>query len=298
MAVREDAIPYDQFEDVRKVARSHAIDRYLAALLAPRAVRGDLIALAAFAGEIERVPLIVSEPALGEIRLKWWLDWLDGLGEETSTGNPVADVFGHVVIRRGLSRALIGGIIDARGQELYGAPFDGQADCEAFISNTEGGVVQLAAKLATMSTGTAANVQEGQSGSADGAAEALMAYGMAYGGVRQILRVPLLAQRGRWGLPTSGEVFDPSRLGEPGGRAHADEIRSAAIGSVRAALAGARQCAGSLTRAEKVACLPAALVAPYLKALDEQGDWLAATADISPLGRVWQMWRSHLSGRI
>ena len=55
---------------VREAARSLEPDRYLSALLAPLAAREDLITLAAFLGEAARVPAIVSEPMIGEIRLQ------------------------------------------------------------------------------------------------------------------------------------------------------------------------------------------------------------------------------------
>ena len=57
-----------EVDAVRNAARSHAPDFYLSALLAPRSVRSDLVTLAAYLGEIARVPLTASEPALGAIR--------------------------------------------------------------------------------------------------------------------------------------------------------------------------------------------------------------------------------------
>ena len=47
-------------EAVRAAARSLDRDRYLAALLSPRSARSDLIALAAFMGEVARIPLTVG----------------------------------------------------------------------------------------------------------------------------------------------------------------------------------------------------------------------------------------------
>ena len=52
-------------EAVRASARLNAPDRYYAALFAPAAVRDDLIALAAFCGEIARIGRQVSEPVDG-----------------------------------------------------------------------------------------------------------------------------------------------------------------------------------------------------------------------------------------
>ena len=194
MAVPPDLFPRADLESVREFARSHAMDRYLAALLAPAAVRHDLIAIAAFAGEIERIPGLVSEPALGEIRLKWWLDWLDDLGEGGRTGNPVADVLGEVIVRRGLPREPIAGLIDVRGQELYGAPFSDQPEYEDFLLRSEGTLYQLMDLLEGNSSGTA--LSEGMAGMTEPPQEAFD-FARAYGGVRQLLRLPMLARRGR-----------------------------------------------------------------------------------------------------
>lgn len=51
---------------------------YLAALNAPRDKLAGLMAVLALDGELARIPLAVSEPMLGRIRLQWWLDTLDG----------------------------------------------------------------------------------------------------------------------------------------------------------------------------------------------------------------------------
>ena len=60
-------------DEVAAIAREGEPDRYLAALLAPAPEREALLALAAFAAELTRIPLrVVQEPMMGEIRLEWW----------------------------------------------------------------------------------------------------------------------------------------------------------------------------------------------------------------------------------
>ena len=71
----------------REAARANEYDRYLAALLAPKAARPGLIALAAFQGEVARAVETVNEPIMGEIRLQWWRDALPGLRDGASTGS-------------------------------------------------------------------------------------------------------------------------------------------------------------------------------------------------------------------
>ena len=68
--------PRPPSRDVRDAARAYDRDRYLSALLAPSRARDDLVVLAAYLGEIQRVPLMIREALAGEIRLQWWRDAL------------------------------------------------------------------------------------------------------------------------------------------------------------------------------------------------------------------------------
>lgn len=59
--------------------------RYLCVLTAPIAKREALLALLAFDQEIARIPKLVSEPAVGAIRLQWWLDALAKIPDKSDT---------------------------------------------------------------------------------------------------------------------------------------------------------------------------------------------------------------------
>ncbi|WP_158085544.1 squalene/phytoene synthase family protein [Henriciella aquimarina] len=52
-------------------------DRWLSSRYAPKPERRALIALYAFAWELARVRLVVTEPGLGAIRFQWWRDTLE-----------------------------------------------------------------------------------------------------------------------------------------------------------------------------------------------------------------------------
>lgn len=125
---------------VRHVAREHEPDRYVAALLAPRAVRADLIAVAAFSGEIDRVPRLVREPMMGEIRLQWWRDALGRSEEGAHTGHPVADALRQTMRRHDLPPVLLAGIIDAHGRRL-------ESGREPDFAATEGALFVLAWRI-------------------------------------------------------------------------------------------------------------------------------------------------------
>lgn len=138
---------------VLAAARAGEFDRYIAALLAPSAVRPDLMAIAAFAAEIARVPVLASEPRIAEIRLQWWYDALAGSRE--ATGHPVADTLITVVERRDLAVPLLLGMIDATVDQLTS---DRPRDPDALrvrLYKTEGTLFRLAAQIVSASAGAA-----------------------------------------------------------------------------------------------------------------------------------------------
>lgn len=64
---------------------------YWSVLFAPADKRDALLSLYAFALEIKRIPVLVSEPALGEIRMQWWIDGLKGERSAELLSHPVGE---------------------------------------------------------------------------------------------------------------------------------------------------------------------------------------------------------------
>src|SRR6266702_8323096 len=62
----------DRLSPVAALVRRHDHDRFQTVLFAPAARREALFALYAFNYEIARVRENVSQPVLGQIRLRWW----------------------------------------------------------------------------------------------------------------------------------------------------------------------------------------------------------------------------------
>ncbi|MEL6873575.1 MAG: squalene/phytoene synthase family protein, partial [Pseudomonadota bacterium] len=61
-------------DPILAAARAFERDRYLTALRVQGDARGDLLTLAAFFAELQRIPAFVNEPMMGEIRFQWWRD--------------------------------------------------------------------------------------------------------------------------------------------------------------------------------------------------------------------------------
>lgn len=112
-------------------------DRYLASLFAPDGPRAKLQALDAFTTEITRIPALVSEPQLGQIRLQWWSDTLAaGAG-----GNPVAEA----LLATGLQIAPLLRLIAAHEFDLYDDVMPDLASLELYLGETSSVLIQLAA---------------------------------------------------------------------------------------------------------------------------------------------------------
>jgi phytoene synthase len=273
---------------VRLAARAHERDRYLSALLAPRGVREDLIALAAFAGEIARIAAVVHEPMAGEIRLQWWRDALEALERGEKSGHPVADAVGAARMRHRLPKGLLHGIIDAHTIGLYEERLADDPALRSFLAKTEGAMFTLGLRILGRSDATAQ--------------EAADAAGRAYGLARVLVELPALWAQGRTLLPESrlqAAGLSPAEVKAGVAAARLWPVVRDLAEEARRQLGRAREGWRRLIVEERAGLLPLALVEPYLRALERRGrDLLRDPTDILPLRRVWQLWWAWRSGSL
>ena len=111
--------------------------RYLCALAAPRNKRDGMLALLAFDQEIARIPKLVSEPMLGQIRLQWWIDALPNVSQGQSPAHPVAQALAPLDLP---TEALLG-LVEARNFDLKQEPFTFDDLCG--YANDTGGAFQV-----------------------------------------------------------------------------------------------------------------------------------------------------------
>lgn len=114
-------------DEVRKLDH----DRYLTTLFLPAEARADALALYAFNLEIARTREIVSEPLLGQIRLQWWRETIDGIYGGTPREHPVVEALATACHRNRLERRELEALIDARESDLDDSP---PSDLDALIS--------------------------------------------------------------------------------------------------------------------------------------------------------------------
>lgn len=237
-------------------------DRWLASRFAPSAARARLMALYAINFEIARTAEVVSEPALGAIRLEWWRERLAALAEgQAPYGHPALDVLAREP--GGLPLELFDRLLTARLADLEEEPFETWKDLEDYVDATAGVVMRLAASACLPSHVFS-----------DAETHALRAAGRAWG------LGGLARASGAWSA--RGRSYFPQRLlshlGLTRAEVHADPLgRRAwmAIGAVVDRAEGAYRDAVRSTRRLPPATFPAvsyvALTCDYMKALKRDG---------------------------
>lgn len=127
--------------------RRHDYDRFLTALFAPAAARQHLFALYAFNLEVAKIPEIVSEFMLGQIRLQWWRESIEGIYAGSPRRHEVVTPLAQAVQACGLTRAHFDRLIDAREADLSSEPPRRLEDLEAYAEATSSTLVWLALEI-------------------------------------------------------------------------------------------------------------------------------------------------------
>ncbi|MDQ3558701.1 MAG: squalene/phytoene synthase family protein [Pseudomonadota bacterium] len=253
--------------------------RFYAALFAPERLRPDLLALFAFAAEIERIPDLVRDPTLGEIRLQFWRDRLEAVGEDVDGGAPVLRGLIAVIARHSLPVAPLMALVEARGADLYSDPPATLADAEGILGETQSSLFQLAAIVAG-SAGPESAETAGHAGVAYGLARRLAGLAHEQARRRTILPLDVLARHGLGAQDVYASDAKPALLA-----VISDMVRQA-----RRRLAEARAGLAALPRQLKPPFLPLAVVEPLLRRTERLGPGIfhqrAALSDLEMLTRI------------
>jgi phytoene synthase len=241
-----------------RLVREHDRDLWLACLFAPQPARKHIHALYAFVLETSDIREKVSQPLLGEMRLRWWRDALEAAAPGDAQAHPVAAALLAVIAQFDLPRDELTAFLDARIFDLYDDPMPTLAALEAYCLATEAAPIRWAGKILGAAT-TAAF---------DDAGVAL--------GLTKILRN---------GKP----AFIPQDLSTTAGLIGA---RRELAALARRKYDSAHRAATELP-AGREALLPAAAVPLYLEQLARTGyDPDVALSEPSPLRRQWRLWRA------
>ncbi len=230
-------------------------DRFLAAMTAPPEGRERLFALYAFNLEIARVPSVVSEPMIGEIRLQWWREAVD---EIFAVGpvrrHEVVEPLAEAVRAADLPRKRLDAMIDARSWDIYEDPHADMDACLAYLEATAGNLMLLSAQA------LAGPIRDPGHG-------VLAGLGLAHGIANLLVATPELIARGRDPVPFDAQPGERNALIE--GRLPQDFLRAVAdlAGRGRALHRKARHHAGAVPAAARPAARAAWRAGPLLARL-------------------------------
>lgn len=276
------AAHYAQCEqDLRETDR----DCRLACLYAPREARKHLHAVCAFAREIAGTRDRISEPLMGEMRLRWWLDALEQAEDLGARAHPVADAFLDTIERKGIPRAEAAALIEAHSFDLYAEPMESLGELEDYALRTVAAPLRWCAQI----IGSSGGAQE---------RETLTSAGLALGLTRVLASLPKQIAHGQTFMPMDvaarrGAGDDIRRgIASPGARAALSDLRERARAHYTAARRAARDIPGG-----QAALLQAATVPLYLDAGDKPGvDPFRCPCEPSPWRRQWRLWRAARAG--
>jgi NADH dehydrogenase [ubiquinone] 1 alpha subcomplex assembly factor 6 len=170
------------------MVRRHDRDRFLTTLFAPPGRRAALLALFAFNYEVAKTREVVSEAALGEIRLQWWRETLAAIYAGAPVRrHEVAEPLAAAIRDHDLTRAHLDAIIDARALDLANEPPPSLAALDAYAEASSSRLLLLALEVLAVRS--------------EAARAAAQAAGVAFALVGLLRAVPFQARMKRLSLP-------------------------------------------------------------------------------------------------
>jgi phytoene synthase len=264
--------------------RRHDHDRFLTTLFARPPARARLVALFALNLELARIAESVKEPMLGEIRLQWWRETLDGVRDGKPREHPVAQALVETGAETLVNEDAVNALIEARKRDLGPAPPVDRAALERYAEGTSATVLTLALDVLEIENSDAR--------------EAARCIGLAWTLVGTIRSTRFLAQRGRTLYPAALM----KRVGVSSSMLDAAQANQAVRSAVAEMAAWAREHLAkarmiSLPRAALPPLLLASLADGYLARLATVGyDPFDPRLVISPLARQARlMWRAAIN---
>jgi 15-cis-phytoene synthase len=237
------------------------------------------LALYAFNIELARIRDLVSEPAMGEIRLRWWLDVIDGIYRGDTAAHPVVQSLALAIERGNLPKVALAQMVEARRFDLYNDPMPTLNDLEGYLGETSAALIQLSALVLNKERAKGSAEAAGLAGVAAGVAGLLRGLPLQRARGQCYVPLDLLAQHGL----TSADLI----AGRPEDRLQ--ELLGSLCEFGRERLRQVRSLA--IDRGIFPAFLPACLTELYINQAKKLGALgLDHTADISQLRRQWRLY--------
>ncbi len=123
-------------------------DRYRAALFADEETREKLLLLYAFHLELAKVPELVSEPMIGQIRYQWWRDAIAEIYEtDTVRKHEITTPLRELLLEYEIPRFWVDQLIDGRERDIDPRPFESLSEAQDYCTATSGALMKIAVKL-------------------------------------------------------------------------------------------------------------------------------------------------------
>jgi phytoene synthase len=144
-------------DDLDAAVRAADPDRWLASrFIADPALRADVIAIYAFDTELRRIPQLVTEPLMAEIRLTWWREGIEAIAAgRPPPSHPVLIALAGVIARHPPAAPRLQAMAQARLAALDGVRLDDAAAVDAHVAGTAGAVMGLATGILGVGDATA-----------------------------------------------------------------------------------------------------------------------------------------------
>ena len=261
--------------DLANSVRTLDRDRFLCSQFAPAERRPAILVLYAFNQELARIAESVSEPPLGQIRLRWWHDAVAAIFEGRSPPpHPVMPGLTEAIEKYDIERHSFDAILTARAFDLESEPPANLDDLIAYATGTSAALNALVLDVLGVKD--------------DASADAARAAGIAWALIGLLRAVPHHARRRRLYLPadlcqaasiTEDEIF--------AGKAKSigTEIISVIAMEARRHLAEARSRRHEVDQAALPVLLPSILADTYLAQLAASGfdPFVAPSKSAGPL---------------
>lgn len=267
----------EHYAQCEQLLRARDRDLWLACLFAPLEARKHIHALYAFAQEASDVSGKVTQPLLGEMRLQWWIDALEGDAAqgEGARANPIADALIDTIERFALPGDECIALAEAHVFDLYDDRMPSWSALENYCRATASAPMRWAARI------LGADLCAPSARAFDEAGVAL--------GLTRIARAVAENSGQRKFLPEVAFATEGD-----GARARED-MRAAVKAMLKLAKSHydeARRLALDLGPA-RAALLPAATIPLYLEPLARSDyDPDRPAGEPSPLRRQWRIWRA------
>ena len=157
-------------------------DRFAATMAAPVAARAVLFPLYAFNLEVARAPWVTQEAMIAEMRLQFWRDAVAEAVQGRVRAHEVVTPLAGVNRDHALPVDVLDRIAAARRWDIYRDPFEDRAAFDAYLDDTAGGLMWLAALALGAGPASEAAVRDA---------------GWAMGLAAYLRAVPVLEDRGR-----------------------------------------------------------------------------------------------------